>query len=303
MSMLLGYFAGFLTNVVIYTLFVIGLNLQFGYTGLINFGHVAFLAVGAYTVAILVTHHAPILLAVLAGMAVAALFSFLLGYPALRLRDDYLAIVTIGFAEVLRIWLNNVSFTNGPEGIGGFAVPLSWLPVSHDAWRWLFLLLCAAVTAVVFAAVEYLARSPWGRVLKAIREDEDVAVALGKNIVSYKLAALALGAAIAGLAGGLTAFFYQYINPHNFEATITFEAWTIMVLGGVGKNWGAVLGAVIYFGLYTITSEFTSSPIGPFSTDQLAALRIVLIGVVLILLMIYRPQGILGRKEDLGLDR
>ena len=197
----------------------------------------------------------------------------------------------------------NVGFTNGPEGVGGFPVPLADLPVSHEIWRWLLLLLTSAVTAIVFFGVEYLTRSPWGRVLRGIREDEDATVSLGKNVVSYKLAVLTLGAAIAGLAGAFMAFYYQYFNPHNFEATVTFEAWTIMVLGGVGKNWGAVLGAVIYFGLYTLSSQFTSTPWGPFSVTQLASLRVIAIGVALILLMIYRPQGILGSKEDLGVDR
>jgi neutral amino acid transport system permease protein len=299
-SSLLGYLAGFLTNASIYTLFVLGLNLQFGYAGLINFGHAAFLATGAYTVALLALHGTPLAAAVAAGVGVSAACGFLLGIPALRLREDYLAIVTIGFAEVLRIFLNAQRFTGGPEGLGGYRLPLAALPVSHNAWRWLFFLLCLAVTAGVFALLEYLGRSPWGRVLKAIREDEDLAVSLGKNVVSYKLASLAIGAAVAGLAGALLAFFLGYINPHDFEATVTFEAWIIMVLGGTGRNAGAVLGAVLYWALFSASQLFAGSRLGPFQPDQLAALRLVLIGVLLVVLMMYRPQGLLGRREDLS---
>ncbi|MBX6350513.1 MAG: branched-chain amino acid ABC transporter permease [Clostridia bacterium] len=300
---LVAYLASFLTNATLYVLFVVGLNLQYGTTGLVNFGHVAFLAIGAYTAVLLGVHGVPILFATAAGVAVSAVFGVLLAFPALRLRDDYLAIVTIGFAEVLRTVVNNVQFTGGPQGIYGYAVPLRDLGLGYQAWQWLFLALVVALTALAFALTEYVVRSPYGRVLKAIREDQEVAVALGKNIVGYKVASFALGAGVAGLAGALLAYYYGAINPHNFEAIVTFEAWIIMVLGGTGRNWGAVLGALIYFGLYSATARYAMSGVGAIAADRLAALRIVAIGVLLVVLMIYRPQGILGRKEDLGLER
>lgn len=304
MSGLLGYLANFLTNSVIFALFALGLNLQFGFTGLLNFGHVAFMGLGAYTMAILSLKGWPLWAAVLAGVVVAAMMSFLIGLPSLRLREDYLAIVTIGFAEIIRMVLNNETWlTRGPQGIFGFPVPFGNLKVSPPVFNWIFLAFSLIIIGVVFWGFQYAVRSPWGRVLKAIREDEDAAIALGKNTRLFKLQSLAMGAAVAGLAGVLFAFFMRYVNPRNFMPLITFEAWMIVVLGGAGNNWGAVVGSLVYFGIHSLTRKYELAGFAGVTGAQIAALRVVFIGVLLVLLMMFRPQGILGRKEELTLDR
>lgn len=301
---LLGYMTGFLTNAAIFTLFVLGLNLQFGFTGLINFGHVAFMGIGAYTMALLSLAGWSLWLAVPAGVLVAGLFGLLIGIPSIRLREDYLAIVTIGFAEIVRMVINNeTQITGGPLGIRGYAVPLRSLEVTPLEYRLLFLLLCVVVTAAVFIALQYSINTPWGRVLKAIREDEDVALALGKNTVAYKLQAFAIGAAVAGLAGILMAWFLRFMDPRNFMPLTTFIAWMIMVLGGTGRNWGAVLGSLVYFGIFSATRGLENTGYAFLSGAQVGAIRLMLIGLLLVLLMMYRPQGLLGRKEELSLDR
>lgn len=299
------YVADFLTLAAIFTVFVLGLNLEFGMTGLINFGHVAFMAIGAYTMVIVVQRlHWAWFPAMLAGIVMAALFSLLIGLAALRLREDYLAIVTIGFAEIIRMVANNEFWlTRGPQGMSGFRTPLDGLGLGRLEYRLAFLAFCLVFMLIVLGAISYASRSPWGRVLRGIREDEDVAMALGKNVRSFKIQALTLGSAFAGLAGVLMAYYLRYINPHQFQPITTFEAWMVMVLGGAGNNWGMALGAVLYFGLYRITRPFEQMGTALLSGQQVASLRIMIIGLALILLMMYRPQGLTGRREELTLDR
>ena len=300
---LLSYLLGFLTNLVIFALFSLGLNLQFGHTGLINFGHVAFMGVGAYTMVIIALSGAPLWLAMLVAVITAGAFGLLIGLPVIRLRDDYLAIVTIGFAEIIRMVLNNESWlTRGPQGMFGFPVPFENLGLSPLGHRALFLAWVLLTAGLVFWLVNRLTGSPWGRVLKAIREDETVASSLGKNTVAYKLQALVIGAMIAGLAGVQLALFLRYINPRNFMPLTTFVAWLIMIMGGVGRNWGVVIGSMIYFGLNAATQQFMARGLGPLTGGQMGALRMMLVGLILVLLMLYRPQGILGRKEEMTLE-
>ncbi|HEY8449326.1 MAG TPA: branched-chain amino acid ABC transporter permease [Bacillota bacterium] len=302
---MIDYLPGFLTNVAIFAIFVLGLNLQFGFTGLLNFGHVAFLALGAYTLALLSANYGwPWWAALPVALVVSGLASFLIGLPALRLRDEYLAIVTIGFSEIVRLILNNARWTGGPRGVGGYADPLAALGLGPDGQRWALLLICLVALAAVYAVLRYIVATPWGRVLKAIREDEDAAIALGKDTRTFKLQALAIGAVIAGLAGVLMAFFFRYINPHMFMPLQTFVAWTIMVIGGAGHNLGVVIGAVLYFAVHSYTQQWAGGIPGLGLTGaQVGALRIIAIGVLLVLLMMYRPQGLFGRREELSLDR
>ncbi len=350
-------------------LFSLGLNLQWGFTGLINFGHVAFMTVGAYTTMMLSLNGTPILLAVILGAAVAALLGLLMGLSTLRLREDYLAIVTIGVAEIVRlVVLNEEWLTRGTFGVQGFPLPLArWNPnllmrlamigllsaiaflVARSFWQWFsktsqqakaqgktpigsvvllifglsleiaiyiagaialynytykagLMLLLLAVLALVFWQLERLARSPWGRVLKSIREDEEVPKALGKNVFWYKLQSLMLGGAIAGIAGSFYAWQQTSVYPDDFIPLTTFEAWTIVVLGGAGNNVGTILGAVLFWGYNTLT-RFVLPEILPFDDARLGAFRIMVIGLLLIVLMMMRPQGILGKKEELTLGR
>ena len=372
---MVGYLVFITIYVGLYSLFALGLNLQWGYAGLINFGHVAFMTVGAYTTVLLSSQDVPLILAVIAGVILAALLGLLIGISTLRLRGDYLAIVTIGVSEVLRIIaLNEEWLTRGTFGIQRFPLPLAkfspnafekYLLVAlltllaifaawqlwnglRSQWReskeikgksyqptkisglviWgiigLGLILtiyingCAALldynykaglmllvlftVAVVYWGLELLAKSPWGRVLKAIREDEEIATALGKNVFWYKLQAFMLGGAIAGIAGSFYAWQLTTIYPTDFQTIITFNVWTMVVLGGAGKNPGALLGAVIFWA-YDALTRFYLPTLGWFSSSQLGAFRVMVIGLILMILMVWRPQGILGKKEELTLGR
>jgi neutral amino acid transport system permease protein len=282
----------------IYAIFALGLNLEWGFTGLINFGHVAFMAIGAYTTALLCLSNVPLLPSVIAGMVLAGLCGGLLGIPTLKLREDYLAIVTIGFAEIIRFFLLNEEWlTRGPMGLHGYSRPFEELiPGDYNFFLLLFVLV---VLVVCYLMLEKLIKSPWGRVLKSIREDEDVPASLGKNVFSYKIQSLVLGSTIAGLAGSLLAFYLQYINPRNFMPIETFYAWIVVVLGGSGNNKGTLLGAVILWSFFSGT-RFAQGYV-PISPTQMGALRIMFIGLLLIILMMFKPEGLLGKKEELTL--
>lgn len=285
----------------IYGIFALGLNLQWGYAGLLNFGHVAFMAIGAYATILLSMNGIALPLAVLAGMILAGVAGAFLGVATLKLREDYLAIVTIGFSEILRfLLLNEAWLTKGSFGLYGYPRPFQDLVSAQD---YNLLLMCIVVfaLAVVYALLEILARSPWGRVLKSIRDDEAVSVSLGKNAFQYKIQTLVLGSAIAALSGSLLAFYLQYINPMNFQPVETFYAWIIVIMGGSGNNRGTIIGAILLWGFFS-TTRFIEGYLY-FSPSAASAMRIVLIGTILIVLMMFRPQGILGRKEELAIGR
>jgi ABC-type branched-subunit amino acid transport system permease subunit len=233
-------------------------------------------------------------------VALAGLFGGLLGIPTLKLREDYLAIVTIGFAEIIRFFLLNEEWlTRGPMGVHGFSRPFEELiPGDYNFFLFPFVLV---VLVVCYLLLEKLIKSPWGRVLKSIREDEDVPASLGKNVFSYKIQSLVLGSMIAGLAGSLLAFYLQYINPRNFMPIETFYAWIAVVVGGSGNNKGTVLGALILWAFFSGT-RFVQGYL-PFSPTQTGALRILFIGLLLIIVMMFKPEGLLGKKEELTLTR
>ena len=284
----------------IYAIFSLGLNLEWGFTGLVNFGHVAFLAIGAYTTVLLNLSGVPLILSVIAGVALAGLCGGLLGIPTLKLREDYLAIVTIGFAEIIRFFLLNEEWlTRGPMGVRVSSRPFEELILGdYNFFLFPFVL---GVLVICYLLLEKLVKSPWGRVLKSIREDEDVPASLGKNVFSYKIQALVLGSMIAGLAGSLLAFYLQYINPRNFMPIETFYAWIAVVLGGSGNNRGTILGAFILWAFFSGT-RFAQGYL-PFSPTQMGALRILFIGLLLILIMMFKPEGLLGKKEELTLAK
>lgn len=435
-----GYVVSLVIFTAIFAVFGLGLNLQWGFTGLINFGHVAFMSLGAYTTVLLSLQGVPLVISVLGGAMVAAAMGLLIGISTLRLRTDYLAIVTIGVSEMIRlIAVNEAWLTRGTFGIQRFPLPLATfnpaIPVRVGMivlfagvlglgywqwWRWLkqhirqvprkslvkssivafayvgsgallvyaigatarhlkqtnalpplglgfglftatiafialyvwlartvlpkvaewsagLTVICNlilallglwiarfAITAIyqydrnpaktglmfvavllvglIYWALEKLVRSPWGRILKAIREDEDVTKALGKNVFWYKLQSLMLGGVIAGIAGALYAWQLTTVFPDNFQPLVTFNAWTIVVLGGAGSNAGTLLGSAIFWAYDTIT-RFVLRDIVPLEDSRLGAFRIMVIGLILIVLMMWRPQGILGKKEELTLGR
>jgi len=295
------YLISIMLSAGIYAIFALGLNLQWGHAGLLNFGHVAFMAIGAYATVLLSMNGVSLPLAVLAGMILAGAAGALLGMATLKLREDYLAIVTVGFSEILRfLLLNQAWLTRGSFGLYGYPRPFQDIVSSQD-----YNLLLAGIVGFslisVYALLEILAASPWGRVLKSIRDDELVSVSLGKNAFRYKVESLFLGSAIAALSGSLLAFYLQYINPMNFQPVETFYAWIMVIMGGSGNNRGTIIGAFLLWGFFS-ASRFIEGYIS-LSPSASSALRMVLIGLILIALLMFRPQGIMGRKEELAIGR
>ncbi|MBD2559089.1 MULTISPECIES: branched-chain amino acid ABC transporter permease [Nostoc] len=364
----------------LFALFGLGLNLQWGFTGLINFGHIAFMTLGAYTTVLLSLKGVPLLISAVAGAIVAALLGLIIGFATLRLREDYLGIVTIGTGELIRLVVNNQelpvgdTWISGAFGVQSYPIPLSAEPnlfvrflmiglltvlaaiTFFTLWRWIrttqisrttdlgkrttskqefisrlavgivlaalaaaiyvsgviglynynpkagLMLVLLLVLAFVYWRLEILVRSPWGRILKAIREDEEIPKALGKNVFWYKLQSLMLGGAIAGIAGAFFAWQLSAIYPDNFQPQITFDTWIMVILGGSGNNVGTILGAVIFFAYDALTREVLPR-IVTLDEARLGAFRIMVIGLILMVLMIWRPQGILGKKEELTLGK
>jgi len=300
----------------IYAIFALGLQLEFGFAGLLNFGHIGFMAIGSYTMAILIVHASlPMWLAALIAIVTAMLFGLVVGLPALRLRADYLAITTIAFSEIIRIFiLNSVRWTGGPQGVLGFAGDYtdfsaalgrrlsSLTHISFDPDR-VLLVLVWPIVLLIYLVLRRLTRSPWGRVMRAIREDEDAANALGKNPLFYKLQALAIGSGIAAIAGIFFSYQLLYLSPTSFEPLFTFFAWVIVLLGGTGRLGGVPVGAVIFAVIFAGTRFLEFWPLSLLDDGDRAAVRLIVVGLILIALMAFRPQGIFGKREELLLDR
>ena len=303
----------------IYTILALGLQLQFGYAGLLNFGQVAFMAIGAYTMAILVVKEGwSMWLAAPLAIVAAAAAGLLLGIPCLRLRADYFAIVTIAFSEIVRyVATNEQSLTGGSQGtiaLGSVTQAPSTTRSGRASRRacgdWLHIgskdvtmLLLVWATALVLLTLTWLAvRTPWGRVLRAIREDEDAAASLGKNVFAYKLQVLALGSALAGVAGLFYAWQFSFFSPDDFQPLLTFFAWMIVILGGVGRIWAVPVGAVVFGFLFAGTRFLDFEPLSSLDSAERAYVRLIVIGLVIIGLVVFRPQGILGRREEMVLE-
>jgi branched-chain amino acid transport system permease protein len=303
----------------IYTIFALGLQLQFGFAGLLNFGQVAFMAVGAYTMAILVVKEGwSTWLAAPLGVAAAAVAGLLLGLPSLRLRSDYFAIVTIAFSEIVRyVATNETSLTGGSQGtiaLGKIGQAAQYNGQWERFQGWVqdrlhlsskdaaMLVIVWAVALVLLTLVWLAVRTPWGRVLRAIREDEDAAASLGKNVLAYKLQALALGAALAGVAGLFYAWQFSFFSPNDFQPLLTFFAWMIVILGGLGRVWAVPVGAAVFGFLFAGTRFLDFRPLSYLDSADRAYLRLILIGLVIIGLVLLRPQGLLGKREEMVLE-
>ncbi len=388
------YLLGVAMTVAIYALLALGLSVEMGYAGLLNFGHVAFMGLGAYGAAVFVLKqrdavvpalqgaqpwafavialialclgflvyalalqvaqrfakrrrvaigiaaalglaaaiyagatmyplgprgalNATVFLGVLIGIAASTLAGLVVGLAGLRLREDYLAIATLGFSQVVfLLTLNEADITNGSQGIQSVPRPIfDW--ATHTQWmkdlakHWNVLptglanaamgILCVAIA---FVLLETLARAPWGRVLKAIREDEDVAASLGKNALLYKLQALMIGSALAAVAGILFIWNVASVVPEDFLAIVTFYSFAILVLGGVGNHKGAIVGAILIWGIFELAGNLTSLPF--FTQHHIAFAgppQAILVGLVLILVVMLRPQGLVGSKEEMSLGK
>jgi branched-chain amino acid transport system permease protein len=312
-------------NLIYFGLAAMGLNIHFGYTGLLNFGQAVFMAAGAYGLAIAVASLGwSFWIGLPLGLIVCPLIlAALMGIPTLRLRADYLAIVTIAVAEMFRIIFRSPTprikkYTNASDGLNGFTRTFYDLSPFSNSKRYLGLWLGNQMWVVVVGwialalavlIVWLLIRSPWGRVLKAIREDEDAARSLGKNAYWYKMQALALGGILGAAGGMLRAIGTGSAQPQNFITDVTFFAWVALILGGAGKVFGPVVGAALLYGVLNFTDSFLREavqndkiPDSIMTGTQVGQVRFMLIGLGLVLLAAFRPQGIFGSKEEMALD-
>jgi len=301
-----------------FALAAMGLALHFGFTGLLNFGVAGFMALGGYGYVISVlTFGFPWWAGIIVGILAAVVFALILGIPTLRLRGDYLAIVTIAAAEILRLLFLTTAFedvTGSADGLSGYhnsfraANPfpegkynLGIVEYTHvELWERTFGIGMLVLVAFLLWA---LMRSPWGRVIKGIREDEDAIRALGKNVFAYKMQALVMGG-VFGAIGGVVLALPSSVNPQVYVTSLTFFVWTALLLGGAATIFGPILGSLIYWVLQAFLSnvlpQMVENDILPFMNSQQAStVRFILVGIGLMLIVIFRPQGIMGDKREL----
>ena len=291
---MLAYAVVLLIIVGIYTLLTISLDLQYGFTGLVNFGQVGFFAIGGYTSALLALHGVPIPFCFAAAIVLTALAALPIGALALRLREDYFAIVTLGFSEVVRLVLQNEEWlTKGSLGLPG--IPRPFLSLGPGLAEVAYLLLVIGCNAAVVLLIRRLVASPFGRLLQAIRDNEVTVVSLGKSPPGAKVRALVLGAGIAGLAGALYVHYITFAVPDQFLPIITFYVWMAMVLGGVGSLRGSVAGAAVLV-LILEGTRFLRDFLPGALAVEMASVRLALVGLLLIVFVLYRPQGIFGNR-------
>lgn len=285
------YGLDFLVFVGIFGIVALSLNLEFGFAGLANFGKVAFFLVGAYTYAVLSQIGVPFYLCLIAGALTSSLFGLLISLPALRLRTDYLAIAILAFGEILRLIVKAERWIAG--GVWGINVSpaISLAGASFEVDALVNIGLVYFCLLICFVIAQLLANSPYGRVMRAIREDEVAAEALGKDRAKYKAQVLMIGSAMAGVAGGLYAQYLQFIDPYMFMPMITFTVWMMVILGGPANNWGALLGAglveLFAKGANIVATKYPNLPVDP------GNLQYILFGVLIILVLLYRPGGLL----------
>ncbi len=314
------YSVGFLIMAGIYAIFSLGLNVHWGFTGLFNIGIAGFFALGAYASALMTTQPPdPALfedfvfggnwseigfldlgidlwffLGLGVAAAVCAVIALIIGYVTLRLQDDYLAISTLGIAEAVRLFfLNEKWVANGSKGL--YRIPKflgDW--VSPDNYDYLYVVVVLVVLAALYVLVEQVVKSPWGRVLRAIREDEVATEASGKNVFKFKLQAFILGAVIMGIGGALFAHNVRFLAPLTFDPMLaTFVIWAMLMVGGAGNNRGAILGALVVWGIWTGTQFLP----GVFADPSA---RLFMIGVLIVAVIMLRPGGILGEERRMA---
>ena len=313
---------------VVFILAAQGLNIHYGFTGLLNFGQAGFMAVGAYGLAITCASEAsggydqPLWLGVIVGLLAAVLLALVMGLPTLRLRGDYLAIVTIAVSEIIRLMVRSEAFegfTGGNSGINGFGRsfyevnpfardtkyvfgPFEFQP--KDLW-----IMAVGWTVVGFFALLtfFLVRSPWGRLLKSIRENEDAVRALGKNVQGYKLQSLVLGGLMGACGGMLLAMWQILALPDDYATRTTFIAYTALIVGGTATTFGPVFGGMIWYTIFAFTQNFVAELAKTDSfpsslKDTADVLPLVVLGITLMVLVVVRPQGALGNRREVELD-
>lgn len=284
----------------IYTLMALGLTLQFGLAGLINFGVVGFFALGAYTSALLVTALGwPFPLSFLCAGLVAGTVAVPLGLVSLRLREDYFAIITLGFSETVRIAASSeVWLTNGVRGLAG--VPRLFADLAATREAQLLTLACVALAVLATALIIHrIARSPFGRIIEAIRDNEPAVASIGKDPAHFKVKVFVVGSVVVGIAGAFYGHYIGFVVPDQFAPLVTFYVWVAIVLGGVGRVSGALVGTALLMTLLE-GSRFVRDIVPAISEVGMASLRLGLVGLALIILMIYRPTGIMGGSSAGG---
>lgn len=292
---MLAYLIFALTIGGIYALLALSLNLIWGGIGLVNLGLVGFFALGAYASALLTGAGLPVLFGWGGAIVVGAIAGLVVTLATTRLRDDYLAIVTLGLAEVIRlVALNERWLTNGSDGISGIQAPLK-SALGNQGFNLFYLALVSVIVLFVWLALRRLDRSPYGRAMKAIREDQELAGFAGKNVLGFKVQAFAVSAALAGLAGALYAHFQSYISPDHFQPLITIYIFLAVAAGGVGRPAGGVLGAYVVVFFLELT-RFLPDLVPWLAPAQFAACREILVGLSLILVLRFRPQGLLPEQ-------
>jgi len=319
-----GIRAAFGPQAAAYALLAVGLNMHYGYTGLLNFGQVGFMLVGAYGVGISVaTFGLSLWAGVFVGIVGAVALALLLGIPTLRLRSDYFAITTIAVAEILRLIVRSGparDITGGPFGLQGIATEFYALnplppgsfgvgPLTYPRNTLFVLLVTWTIALLATLLLIGLMGSPWGRVIKSIREDEDAARALGKNVFSYKMQSLVIGGVIGAMGGVMFAIAGSTVNADTYQPQVTFFAYTILILGGAASRFGPLLGAVVFWflfsGINTGLRQAASQGLLPdflSASGSTGAIALSTVGLALMLLMIFRPQGVLGNKREMMLD-
>ncbi len=322
MTGIMTFLAGFLAMAGIYAVMTLALNVHWGYTGLFNIGIAGFFAVGAYTSALVTSPmptgvqaqyveqafglNMPFLVGVIAAGLVSGVVAWIIGFPTLRLREDYLAIATIGISESIRLIFNNERWlANGPQGLVGIKQPLrDWLieqGMPPNFYNFFYLAIVLIFVAVIYIALERGIRSPWGRVLRAIREDEVVPETMGKDVFRFKMQSLVLGAVLMGMGGALYAHFARAIQPSVFTPLFgTFVVWVMLILGGSGNNKGAILGAFIVWAIWSGTSYLSRQFVPVQFSAQAPFIRLLIIGVLLLVILLTRPQGLLGEEKEVS---
>ena len=302
-----------------------GLNIHFGYTGLLNFGQAGFMAAGAYGTAISYTNWGwPLWAAIGFGILASVVLGIILGLPTLRLRGDYLAIVTIAASEIIRLTVRSEaveSVTGGNSGINEFANGFYDANIFDNSGRYvlgplsfrgqeLWVMLWGWLLVGFFALLTYLLmRSPWGRVLKSVRENEDAVRSLGKNVYAYKMQSLILGGVMGACGGIILALAKNFAGPDDFATKATFIAYTALILGGAATTFGPVIGGMMFWSIFTFVSETADQaakaniiPNSVMTDVQAGVIPFIFLGIALMLLMVFRPQGIFGDRKGLEVD-
>jgi len=303
---LLSYLVFFSTVASILAIAVLGLNLQWGNAGLFNGGVAAFFGAGAYGALILggtpqEVHLGgfglPFGVALIGGMFAAGALAWIFGRLTLRLRHDYLAIATFGVAVTFENVMRNAQWlSGGAQGIRGFARPLQAELGAGLSYNALYLAMVAALLILTYLFLQHLSRSPFGRLIRAIREDEEAAQSLGKSPAKVRLTAFVTGSVIMGLAGGLYGGFYAFVSPQDVLPILTFQIWAMLIVGGAGNNRGAIAGAFLIWGAWT-ASGWALSKFAPVEAQLYAgSIQYILIGSVIVGMLLWRPQGLFPER-------